>query len=184
MGKFRIIGGKFGGRSFQLPKGLPFRPTTDRTKESLFNILSHQIDFNGLKVLDLFGGTGNVSLEFISRGAGSVTIVERDARVIRAVKEMIDSLGVENISLLREEVSRFVARETTEFDVIFMDPPYDMPGLDNLIRSISEKGLLKPDGLMILEHSSRTRVDHLPDYRSTRIYGSSAISFFGRQAPA
>ena len=174
----RIIGGKYGGRNLQVAKGLPVRPTTDRTKEALFNILEHRVDWAETRVLDLFCGTGNISLECVSRGAASVLSVDRHRKCILSIKNNMKTLGREEPQLICADVKKFLKSCDQNFDLIFMDPPYAMPGQEALIETIFEKNILAPDGMLILEHSSTLNFSSLNKFVELRKYGSSHLSFF------
>lgn len=174
----RIIAGKFKGRTIRTPKGLPVRPTTDRTRESLFNILQHEYDWEDLNVLDLFCGTGSVSLEFASRGVAAVTSVDRHAACIQAVRDMAATLGISNLQTVKMEVQRFLDQCAAQYDLIFLDPPYDMPGIETLVDTVFARKLLAHGGTLVLEHRSQLRFDTLDFFQSSRSYGSSTLSFF------
>jgi len=174
----RIISGKYGGRILRLPKGLPVRPTTDRTKESLFNILSQRVQWPGLSVLDLFSGTGNISLECWSRGATQVVSVDRHPRCVRAIRQGMSELGIQGAEVIQSDVKKFLRQSGRSFDLIFMDPPYDMEGQKELVLQVFEKQWLAPQGWLIIEHRSLRSFDDLPHFSFVRTYGSSSLSFF------
>ncbi|MEL6251381.1 MAG: 16S rRNA (guanine(966)-N(2))-methyltransferase RsmD [Bacteroidota bacterium] len=174
----RIIGGKYGGRILQVAKGLPVRPTTDRTKEALFNILEHRVDWSEISVLDLFCGTGNISLECVSRGAASVLSVDKHRKCILSIKNNMKTLRIEEPKLISADVKKFLKTCDQSFDLIFMDPPYAMPGQEDLIETIFEKNILAPEGMLILEHSSTLSFSSLNRFVELRKYGSSHLSFF------
>lgn len=175
----RIISGKYKGRRITAPKKLPVRPTTDLSKESLFNILNHQFNFNELNVLDLFSGTGNISYEFASRGATPVTSVDGDLGCVTFIKKTAQEFDMD-INAIKSDVFKFLERSKAKFDVVFADPPYDMSQEDfeRVVTLIFEKELLEDDGLIIVEHSPHTKMDHLEHFTSNRKYGSSMFSFF------
>ena len=175
----RIISGKYKGRRITAPKKLPVRPTTDLSKESLFNILNHQFNFNELNVLDLFSGTGNISYEFASRGATPVTSVDGDLGCVTFIKKTAQEFDMD-INAIKSDVFKFLERSKAKFDVVFADPPYDMSQEDfeRVVTLIFEKELLEDDGLIIVEHSPHTKMDHLAHFTSNRKYGSSMFSFF------
>src|SRR3954470_5221676 len=129
----RIISGALGGRRISPPANMPHtRPTTDIAKEGLFNILQNRIDFEGIKTLDLFGGTGNISYELASRGATDLTIVEKDSRMHAFIKKNIEILGIENCKLSRLDVFIFLSTCNEQFDFIFAGPPYALGSIDEL----------------------------------------------------
>ncbi len=175
----RIIAGKYKGRVLRSPKGLPVRPTTDRTKESLFNILHNWYDWEGLRVLDLFAGTGNVSLEFWSRGVTEVISVDQHPGCVKTIQAGKNTLGIEGGKVIQMEVNAFVRQYTgPPFDLIFMDPPYAMPRQPELVINILQKGLLADKGTLIVEHASQLKLEHLPSFDMVKTYGSSCLSFF------
>lgn len=175
----RIISGKYKGHRLTAPKNLPVRPTTDLSKESLFNILNHQFNFHDLVVLDLFSGTGNISYEFASRGAGPITAVDGEYKCIQFIQSVIAKWDLD-IHVIKSDVFKFLEKTKTKYDIIFADPPYDMDQkkFEQIIITIFERDLLQEDGMMIVEHSPHTVLDHLVNFSSKRKYGSSIFSFF------
>lgn len=175
----RIISGKFKGRKISPPKNLPVRPTTDMSKESLFNILNNTFDFNGLRVLDLFSGTGNISYEFASRGAGPIVSIDEDFGCIKFIKKTAEEFGFDLIAQ-KINVFTFLEKASGSFDVIFADPPYQMEEhrLHKLVHLIFDRGLLEPDGLLVVEHSKHTSLDEAPHFSYRKNYGGSVFSFF------
>ncbi|MEO0471564.1 MAG: 16S rRNA (guanine(966)-N(2))-methyltransferase RsmD [Bacteroidota bacterium] len=177
----RIIAGKYRGRVIHTPKGLPVRPTTDRTKESLFNILSHRLDWEDCKVLDLFSGTGNISLECWSRGAKSVVSVDQNARCVAAIRAAMSALRITGAEVIKMNAFSYVRQQQGEvFDLVFMDPPYAMARQPELVEAILNNDLLANDGLLVVEHSSQNQLAQVAGFEMTKIYGSSSISFFGK----
>lgn len=174
----RIIGGKLKGIKFHPPIGLPTRPTTDRSKEALFNILNNQMDFEGINALDLFSGTGNISIELVSRGATSVTSVESSFKCCSFIKEIARKHQLDAITVLKEDALKFIKRNRLSFDFIFADPPFDMTEIPLLPSLIFDNNLLKPGGLLIIEHPSKLNIDKHPAFLNKREYGFSAFSFF------
>lgn len=174
----RIIGGSLKGLRLNPPKNLPVRPTTDLAKEALFNILLNQIEFEGIKVLDLFSGTGNISLEFASRGALEVISVDRSIHCVNYLKDASRQHKLTQIKTYREDVFKYLNIETEQYDLIFADPPYDLNRIPDLPKVIFEKNLLKPDGLLIVEHQSLQNLSNHPAFVEQRKYGHSSFSFF------
>lgn len=174
----RIIGGRLKGLRLNPPKGLPVRPTTDLAKEALFNILQNQIDFAGIKVLDLFSGTGNLSLEFASREAAEIISVDKSIRCVHFLKDMAKQHGLEQIKTYNADVFKYLDMETEAYDLIFADPPYDLSRIPELPKIVFEKKLLTPDGLLIIEHQSMQKLSHHPAFTEQRKYGHSSFSFF------
>ncbi len=174
----RIVSGNFRGRRFQLPKSLKARPTTDFAKENLFNILANRLDFEELRVLDLFAGTGSIGFEFLSREAKSVTFVEHYAPHVHFIHEVAQKLKISNYSVVNGDAYRFIASSKANFDLIFADAPYadeKMPQLPDLILAT---GLLATDGLLLIEHGKHTDFSQHSSFQEMRTYGSVHFSFF------
>jgi 16S rRNA (guanine966-N2)-methyltransferase len=174
----RIIGGKLKGLRLNTPKNLPVRPTTDLAKEALFNILNNQIEFEDLKVLDLFSGTGNISLEFASRGASEVISVDRSVHCINYLKDTSRQHKLENIKTYKADVFKYLEMETEQYALIFADPPYDLNRIPEIPKVIFDKNLLAVDGLLIVEHQSMQNLSQHPAFVEQRKYGHSSFSFF------
>jgi 16S rRNA (guanine966-N2)-methyltransferase len=174
----RIIGGRLKGLRLNPPNGLPVRPTTDLAKEALFNILQNQIDIEGIRVLDLFSGTGNLSLEFASRGAAEVISVDKSIRCIHYLKDMAKQHGLPQIKTYNADVFKFLEMESETYDLIFADPPYDLSRISEIVKIVFEKKLLSVDGILIVEHQSMQNLSNHPAFFEQRKYGHSAFSFF------
>jgi 16S rRNA (guanine(966)-N(2))-methyltransferase RsmD len=172
----RIISGKYKG--FRLPpvKLSNTRPTTDRTKEALFNILQSQMDFDGLTVLDLYTGTGGIGLEFFSRGAKEVVFVDKNPASLAYIKSVLQMLKI-NGELVKKSVETFVKNCTQKFDIIFADPPYADNTILTLVNNIFDKNLLNEGGVFVLEHQHKLDISH-KFLTETRNYGQSSFSFF------
>lgn len=175
----RIISGKYKGRRISPPKNLPVRPTTDMSKEALFNVLNNHFEFGGLKVLDLFSGTGNISYEFASRGSDNITSVDGDFGCVKFIKQTASEYDF-NIAAIKSDVFAFIDKCKSSYDIIFADPPYalDQKTFDKIVISIFERELLHEDGMMVIEHSKYTKLDHLVHFSFKKIYGGSIFSFF------
>ena len=174
----RIIGGRLKGIRLNPPKNLPVRPTTDMAKEALFNILQNKLDFEGLKILDLFSGTGNISLEFASRGALSVFAVDLHVGCVNHLKNISETHQLTQIKTLKSDVFKYLKQETESFDLIFADPPYDLAQIPEIAKLVFENKLLKPDGILIIEHQSKQDLHQHPNFTEKRKYGNCAFSFF------
>ncbi|MCK5825072.1 MAG: RsmD family RNA methyltransferase [Ichthyobacteriaceae bacterium] len=176
----RIISGKYRGKKLRAPNTLPVRPTTDRAKESLFNILNNDYFMNQITVLDLFAGTGNISLEFASRGAVQITSVDADSGCIKFIDKMTVDLKIENLKTLTQDVFKFLSTTKVKSDIVFADPPYDMSQEDfELIPSmVFGKELLEEGGMLIIEHFYKTDLSEVENYSHSRRYASSVFSFF------
>jgi len=175
----RIISGKYKGRRIFPPKGLPVRPTTDMSKEALFNVLNNHFSFEGLKILDLFAGTGNISFEFASRGSTPITSVDADFGCVKFIKQVAAEYDF-NIAATKSDVFTFLERNKATYDIIFADPPYalDQKTFDKIVLQVFEKNTLQEDGMMIIEHSKYTKLDHLIHFSFKKTYGGSIFSFF------
>ncbi|RYY64213.1 MAG: methyltransferase domain-containing protein [Chitinophagaceae bacterium] len=181
----RIISGSLGGRRIQPPAHMPHtRPTTDIAKEGLFNILQNNLDFEDLKTLDLFGGTGAISYELASRGVADGTIVEKDPKMFDFIKKNIEALKIEGFKVVRSEVFRYIDECSQQYDFIFAGPPYALNTIDEIPRKIFEKGLLKPGGWFILEHTPRNDYKGFPHYKWERNYGTTIFTLFENEADA
>lgn len=174
----RIIGGTKKGLIIQAPKGLPVRPTTDRAKESLFNILDTRYHLDGIAVLDLFAGTGNMSYEFASRGATQVLSVDADFGCVNFIKQSAKSFGLNQISARKQDVFTFLNKTDQTFDIIFADPPYGITRIPELATQIMQGNYLKSEGLLVVEHSSLQDLSQVPGFKEKREYGQSTFSFF------
>ena len=175
----RIISGKYKGRRIFPPKGLPVRPTTDMSKEALFNVLNNHFSFEGLKILDLFAGTGNISYEFASRGSTPITSVDGDFGCVKFIKQVATEFDF-NIAATKSDVFTYLEKCKTSYDIIFADPPYalDQATFEKIVSLIFEKELLNQDGMMVIEHSKYTKLDHMLNFSFKKSYGGSIFSFF------
>lgn len=174
----RIIAGKFAGRNIQAPTSLPVRPTTDYAKSGLFNILNNHFEFDELKVLDLFCGTGNISFEFASRGVTDLTCVDAHNGCVKFVSEFATKIGAEGIKTIRSDVFKFINQDTHQYDIIFADPPFDLSDTDKIPDLVFQKGLLRINGWLIVEHlNKRTlKTELIPD--EIRDYGNCKFSIY------
>jgi 16S rRNA (guanine966-N2)-methyltransferase len=174
----RITGGEWRGRRLPELKGFGGRPTTDFGREGLFNLLSSRVDLDGIHVLDLFAGTGMVSLEFLSRGAASVTSVEVAPKACRFAVSQAAKLGSDDLHVVCADVWGFLNKPLTQFDLVFADPPYDMPKLDVLPDVVRESRVVAPGGWFILEHGERVDVSNRMGHVLSRKYGHVHFSLF------
>lgn len=175
----RIISGDLGGRRIHPPSNMPFtRPTTDIAKEGLFNVLQNRLEFEGMKTLDLFGGTGSISYELASRGAGDLTIIEKDPQMFAFIRKTAEQLKIENCKVVRADVFKFMAQCTETFDFIFAGPPYALQNIDDLPRLVFEKQLLNKGGWFVLEHTPRNDYESFPAFQFCRNYGTTLFSIF------
>lgn len=175
----RIIGGTLRGRAINPPAGYEARPTTDFAKEGLFNSLDNEFFFDGLAVLDLFGGTGSISFEFASRGAGSVIAVEMNPVNAAFIRRTAASLGLaRTVQVVHHNVFDFIPICTKRFDIVFADPPYAIEGLDTIPDKVLSKGLVYDQGYLILEHPAEYNFAAHPSFVRERKYGNVHFSWF------
>lgn len=174
----RIIGGSLKGIRINPPNNLPVRPTTDMAKEALFNILQNRFDLEECSVLDLFSGTGNISLEFASRGCENVLAVDQHSGCIKWLKDIAQKHQLNQISSRKADVFKLLKQLNEKFDIIFADPPYNLPNIPQIPLCVSEQNLLSENGILVVEHQSNMKMDAQPGYSETRKYGNSSFSFF------
>lgn len=174
----RIIRGIYGRRRFDVPTNITARPTTDFARENIFNVLENLVDFEGKTALDLFAGTGAVSFEFLSRGCAYVTAVEKAKTQQQFISRVAKELGADNFSLIRGDVFRFVDAAPTAYDIVFADPPYDLPGFAEIPAKVLGSGLLRPGSIFVIEHNKKHDFSSLPNFRDHRSYGSVNFSIF------
>jgi 16S rRNA (guanine(966)-N(2))-methyltransferase RsmD len=176
----RIIAGNLRGRRLNPPQNLPVRPTTDMARESLFNILNNYVDYEDCSVMDLFAGTGAVSLEFVSRGAKEVTSVDINAQCTDFIKQSAQQFGIRNLHVVRADVFDLMKRLNRKFDIVFADPPYALEGLATLPDMIFERQALTDDGIFILEHPREFSFEEHPHFWQHRNYGKVNFTFFAQ----
>lgn len=183
----RVIGGNARGRRLDVPRGKTLRPTAAKVKEALFNILPH--DLSGTRVLDLFAGTGNVTIEALSRGAAEAILVDSSAESGKVIRKNLHRLQLTDRTTVWitpvARALRLLARRAETFDMIFLDPPYECKWIGSTLKIIADGGLLREAGVLVAEHSIREQVE--PRYKSLalrdqRRYGSTLLSFFAREA--
>lgn len=174
----RIIRGKYGRRRFDVPTNITARPTTDFARENIFNVIENLIDLEGATALDLFAGTGAVSFEFLSRECKSVTAVEKAATQYNFITKVAKTLGDDNIRVIRGDVFKFLATVQTPYDIVFADPPYDLPGFAEIPGKILTSKAVKEGTLVIVEHNKSHDFSALPGFLEHRAYGSVNFSIF------
>lgn len=180
----RIITGKYKGRHFDIPRTFKARPTTDFAKENIFNVLVQYVDFDGAEALDLFSGTGSISLELVSRGCSRVVSVELDRDHHRFIQDCMKKLTansqvpIANIIPIRGDVFRFLKSCKQQFDFIFADPPYALKELATLPDLVFERQVLKEEALFVLEHGKDYDFSEHPHFVEHRQYGSVNFSLF------
>lgn len=174
----RIIRGKYGRRRFEPPTNIKARPTTDFARENIFNVIENLIDIEGITALDLFAGTGAISLELLSRGAASVTAVESAYPQVNFILKTAAVLGDENLHLVKGDALRYISTGKSKFDFIFADPPYDMKDFGSVPEKVLGSSMLKAGTLFVMEHSKNYDFSSLPHFIQHRAYGSVNFSIF------
>ena len=174
----RIITGLYKGRHFDVPRSFKARPTTDFAKENIFNVMNGYIDFEDAMALDLFSGTGSISLELVSRGCKEVVSVEADRDHANFIRECVKKLGVDNDMIIRGDVFRFLKTCRQKFDFIFADPPYALKELPTIPDIIFNKELLNEGGCFVFEHGKDHQFTAHPHFVEHRSYGSVNFSIF------
>jgi 16S rRNA (guanine966-N2)-methyltransferase len=174
----RIIGGSFRGRRIVPPPGFKARPTTDFARESLFNILNNRVDFEEIRVLDLFSGTGSISYEFASRGTREIHLVEMDHKHIAGIKRIIKDMGFSAIRPIHIDVKAFLKTCKLKYDVVFADPPYELSWLKEIPDIVAGSGVIAPGGFFILEHPRNMSFSDHKLFFEHRSYGGVNFSFF------
>lgn len=177
----RIISGSLKGRRFSPPNGLPTRPTTDFAKEGLFNILQSNWDLDKVKYLDLFAGTGSLSMEMFSRGCRDITTVDNFDGCIKFIDKTCGEFGVDAIKLVKADVFRFMESSKEQYDLIFAGPPYPLSNLAEIPDIVLENDLLNEEGWFIIEHSPKHNFDKHPNCFHHRNYGKTNFSIFRKK---
>ena len=178
----RIIAGRFRGKTIFVPRNLPVRPTTNKAKEGIFNILNNSFDFRDLKVIDLFSGTGSIGCEFISRGS-EVIFVDDNLKCFRHISQTLKLLEVNSV-VLKKNVYNFIRNYNRNFNVVFADPPYKTRYDDylNLINLTTKNLLIDNDSILILEHFKKLDFNNILEFKECRSYGDSTFSFFKQKS--
>ena len=177
----RIISGKYKGRHFDVPRTFKARPTTDFAKENLFNILNNIVDFEESTVLDLFSGTGSISLEFLSRGCCEVVSVEMEQLHYGFLKKSAATLDDKAWHIVRDDVFRFLKRCNSSYDIVFADPPYALKTLKDIPDLVLEGGILKKGGIFVFEHGKDYDFTTHPCFHRHVSYGSVNFTFFKKE---
>lgn len=178
----RIVRGKLKSRRFSVPKNFPSRPTTDFAKEGLFNVIENRFSLIDFCILDLCAGTGNITFEFLSREAGKVTAVDKDFFCCKFIRSNAKTFEVEeDLEVLKMDIIQYLLKTDKKFDLIFSDPPYHLTFHDEIVKLVFERNLLKPNGLLIIEHGKQTDISQFDTYEKTRNFGNVYFSFFSKQ---
>lgn len=174
----RIITGEYKGRHFEVPRTFKARPTTDFAKENIFNVLRGYIDFEDATALDLFAGTGSISLELLSRGCRQVVSVEKDRDHAHFIRQCLGKLGDDRCNLIQGDVFKFLRSCHLQFDFIFADPPYSLENIADIPDIILSCGILAEGGILVFEHGKTNNFSANPHFIEHRAYGSVNFSLF------
>lgn len=174
----RIIGGKYKGRRINPSSDFKARPTTDFAREGLFNILNNRVDFESVNVLDLFSGTGSISYEFASRGAPVVHLAEKDKGHISFIRKMVSEMDLTTVKPIHIDVKAYLRACKFKYDIVFADPPFELPWLNTIPDLVISAGILKDDGFFVLEHPKNSTFISHKYFVEHRNYGGVNFSFF------
>lgn len=174
----RIIGGEKKGYKIHAPRNIPTRPTTDRSKEGMFNILANWYDFDNCDVLDLYAGTGNITYEFASRGAQRIVSVDRFPTCADFIQSECDKLGFDQVHVVQADVIDILKGIQEDFDIIFSDAPFATNDYEEVHSIIFERNLLRRHGTFVMEHHSANNFDHLPHFIRRQAYGQNILSIY------
>ena len=177
----RVITGLYKGRTLKTVDGLSVRPATDRVKQTIFDMLSNRIEFEGAKVLDLFAGSGGLGIEALSRGASHVTFVETNADALEFIEANVETLGCDNAAeILSLDAMQFLRRSQERYDLVFADPPYAYEETANIPAVVFEDKILKKHGYLLIEHSTKLEFSSTPLYHAgpSKKFGRTIVTFF------
>ena len=161
-----------------MPRSFSARPTTDFAKESLFNILANRIDLEDATAIDLFSGTGSISIELVSRGCAKVVSVEKDPAHYSFICKVMETVKTDRCLPVKADVFKYIATCRTQFDFIFADPPYQLENIAQIPDLVFGNDLLAPDGIFVLEHGKNNDFSDHPRFTDMKVYGSVHFSFF------
>jgi 16S rRNA (guanine966-N2)-methyltransferase len=177
----RVITGLYRGRTIISVNDFTVRPATERVRQTIFNMLVNRMEFDGIRVLDLFAGTGSLGLECLSRGAASVTFIEQAPRIAACIDRSLVTFGCpDQGTVLEMDALDYVATSRDRFDLAFCDPPYAFPEIAALPGRIMRNGLLHPDGYLLMEHPDSIRFTTTPEYTAgpEKKFGRTLVTFF------
>lgn len=177
----RIIRGKFGRRRFDVPGNISARPTTDFARENIFNVLENMIDFDGIRAIDLFSGTGAIALEMVSRGAAEVIAVEKAPTQFRFIEKVRQQLNCSELRVVRGDALKYIESVNAPVDLVFADPPYDMDDFERVPSVILGSGAVGQGTLVVVEHGKNRDFSSLPGFIERRVYGSVNFSIFRKE---
>ena len=174
----RINSGKHRGKVIIAPSSKHVRPTTDRAKESLFNILSNEYYLDEVSFLDAFAGWGNITYEMGSRGCENITCIDLNGKSTRFIEKTIEELGYEGVDVIKGNAMKYLEQTKKPFDIIFADPPYEMPNIHKIPEMVFDNNLLNENGMLVVEHASFNQMPMHPRKRDTRKYGHTSFTFY------
>lgn len=177
----RIISGRYKGRSLVVPKNFAGRPTTDFAREGLFNVLNHLIDFSGIRVLDMFAGTGAFGIECLSRGAEGAKFIEMSGLHAKFIADNIRQFDLKQAQVVKGDVFRVITTLREKYDLIFADPPYDLNGLNSIPELVFQSELLLENGIFVLEHGREYDFSEHRFFLQHRKYSNVHFSFFSAE---
>jgi len=177
----RIVSGSHKGRVVRPPKFFKHRPTTDMAKEALFNIINNSFIYDEIRVLDLFSGSGSIAFEFASRGCKDIVSIEKNYKYSEFIKQTAIDFGFKNIKVIKADVFKYINKSNQKFDIIFADPPYDLPNLVEIPDIVFANNLLANNGLLIVEHPDKISFNHSKNIIEHRNYSRVNFSFFGNK---
>ncbi len=177
----RIIRGKYGRRRLSVPANISARPTTDFARENIFNVLENIMDLDGITAIDLFAGTGAISLELVSRGAASVTAVEKTATQFKFIEKVRQQLNCTELQIVRGDAFKYIENVCHPVDFIFADPPYNLENFDDIVPAILNSAAFGKETIAIVEHNKERDYSSMPEFLERRVYGSVNFSIFRRQ---
>ena len=179
----RVIAGSFKGRKLTTVHDLSVRPATDRVKQTVFDMLTNRMQFEGARVLDLFAGSGSLGIEALSRGAEHVTFVENNEEAARCIEHNVRSLGCEDATDIHEtDAMSFILTVRSAFDLIFADPPYLFGSTLQIPSLVFRHEVLRHDGLLLIEHASNMHFASTPEFHAgpEKKFGRTIVTFFRR----
>ena len=156
----RIIAGEFRGRTLESVRDLSIRPTTDRAKQTIFDILTTRVEFEGMEVLDLFAGSGSLGLEAISRGVKNVTFIDKSRASLAVLEKNVASLGCKpQCTVYQADVFWYLKNMRRSYDLVFTDPPYKLPEIGTLPNAIYDSGMVRKGSYVVMEHSRNSAIE-------------------------
>jgi 16S rRNA (guanine966-N2)-methyltransferase len=182
----RVITGLYKGRTLKTVDSLSVRPATDRVKQTIFDMLSNRIEFEGAKVLDLFAGSGSLGIEALSRGASHTTFVETNPDALEYIEKNVETLGcIETTEILSMDAMQFLRRAQEHYDLVFADPPYAYEETANIPAVVFEDKILKKHGYLLIEHAAKLEFSSTPFYHAgpSKKFGRTIVTFFHHPRP-